>query len=74
MTWASGKLRGEQLFEASRERMPSCRGVCDQGRGECPNREACQEDPLAVFVGIRNAALFTLGLVVVIAGVAALWP
>lgn len=51
----------------------ACRGACQQGDKPCPHPDDC-EHPLAVFIGIRNAALFTLALVVVIAGVAALWP
>lgn len=53
---------------------PSCRGNCSQGDWPCPHADLCQEDALAVFVGLRNALLISLGAVAVIALVAVLWP
>lgn len=35
---------------------PPCTGACDQGRA-CP---AEPDDPLAIFVGLRNAVILTL--------------
>jgi len=42
-----------------------CRGDCRQGRMLCPHKGECQEDSLAVFVGLRNALLLTLAMVFV---------